>query len=92
MKKGIVVLMIVALLMTAGFIQQSKANEPELRKVNENEVQAIVYDIEGDVVAVEIKTRKGIEIYKFYGDNFTIGEEITLIMVDDMIIGVKERR
>lgn len=92
MKKGIVVLIVVAVLMTAGFIQQSKVNRDSVRKVNGSEVAAIVTDVEGDVVAVEVFDGSGIEIYSFYGDNFHIGEDIVLIMVDDMIVGVKERR
>lgn len=86
MRKGIVVLVTVLVM---GFVQKANAVTQSHQEISGDDVRAIVTDVEGDVVAVEIFDGKGIEIYKFYGDNFSIGEEITLIMADDKIVGVK---
>lgn len=86
MRKGIAVLIA---LMVMGFVQKANAVTESHQEISGDSVRAIVTNVKGDVVAVEIFDGKGIEIYEFYGDNFTIGEEITLIMIDDKIVGVK---
>ena len=52
----------------------------------------MVRTVGNEVVAVEVVEDDGnIEIYEFYGDNFEVGEDVTLLMVGDAVVGVAER-
>lgn len=72
---------------------QGSTKAPETRLISGDEVAATVVDVHGNIVAVEITEDDGsIEIYEFYGDYFRVGEDVTLIMVGDAIIDVREGR
>lgn len=54
-------------------------------------VAAVAQTCDGSVVAVELQDEDGnIDIYEFYGDDFTVGEEVTVIINNGCIIDVVE--
>lgn len=71
---------------------QGSTKVPETRVISGDEVAATVVDVHGNIVAVEVIENGQIEIYSFYGDYFAVGENVTLIMVGDAIIDVREGR
>ena len=62
------------------------------RPIQPDEVVAVVRTVGNEVVAVEVVEDDGnIEIYEFYGADFEVGEDVTLLMVGDAVVGVAER-